>query len=173
MLQAIVQYCSQADMERLLSTAGVIAGADHDADGALNTMEQLVINDVINLASETINYYLYNLYDPANLATSNLVNRWSTILACYELKGERANPEPTTLTDWAADAEDKLQAIYDHRHYLPGIPLRRTFAPTWDIVRVDPRFSFKCLRVERNRSSQQPNALPVVPDYSDLWSYEL
>jgi len=168
-----ILYTSQQDMEDFLSPLGVRVRADHDADGALSAAEQRAITYAVNGGTETILFYTYSRYDPAVLANSWSVNRWATYFACYQLCCERVDPIPETLITLIEDATTKLEQIQLGRHAgLPGIPVRRTQAPVWSNVRVDPLYQFKCIRVEKGRSSKGPNTRPVVPDYPEAFCPE-
>lgn len=167
-------YCTQADVEHLLSQAGVVMRLDDDNDGsASNPFELHAMQDSINDATESCNYFLFMKYDPANLANSNWVNRRATILAAYDLCGRRGNPVPESLAERAEKALEELEAVAEAYRLLPGIPLRRTCAPTWDNVRCDPRYNWKVIRVERNTSSPQTTSQPVNQDWMESFAYEI
>ena len=168
-------YCTQADLESYASVEGVRLRADDDGDGQINAQEQLRINYAIYGAAGTVQYYLSGKYDPYVMQYSFLVFRWSVYLALFDLFGARANPEPTSIIDKAQDAQDRMEEIAAGRKYLEiAVPLRRTQAPTWSNVRVDVQnFQFRVIRVEVGRSSKQPNALPVSPDWAENYSFEI
>ena len=167
-------YATQADVEQVLSVAGVLSRLDDDGDQAVNDTEQLRMTDAIARATETCNYYLYWRYDPTNLATySNLVNQWCSDLAAYVLCRARGNPVPESLIEAAQEAEAKMTDIQRGRTTLPNVPMRRNQGPTWDNIRVDVRYRFKCIRVEQNTSSQQPTSRPSSPDWAEAFTYEI
>ncbi len=125
------------------------------------------------MATETANFFLYAKYDPSQLVQSNLVNRWTTYLAGYDLCTCRGNPVPESVVVQAEKAEEKLKAIYDGQHFLPGIGLRQNQAPTWDNLSADPRFQFRVIRVERRTSSQEPTRRPTIISYPDAYVFEI
>lgn len=173
MLTLPYTYADQDDMERIMSTAGVISRADHNRDGALNAFEQSVIAYVLSLATENCNMYLWNRYDSTQLQQSVKVQDWCAKLACYELSGERMNPAPTILTDWSEQAIDEMKEVAARRMSIPFLAERATAAPVWDNTRCDGRFVFKVIRVERGRSSKAPTTRPVVPDLFEQYTFEI
>ena len=57
---------------------------------------------------------------------------------------------------------------------LPNVPLRRLLAPVWSNIRVDPNYMFRCVRVERNQSSQyNPTQLQQNTDWNDAFCFEI
>lgn len=173
-LQNITTYCTQSDIEHYLSAAGVELSVDDDGDGYISTDEQAAITDARVEASETVNFYCWDKYTPAALATSNWVNRAATIFAAYRLRSRRGNPVPAIIVDDAGKYEEKLTLIKEANGKIPGVPLRRTLAPVWSNTRCDPRYQFRVIRVERNQSAlHNPTQLPQNTDYSDAFTFEL
>lgn len=166
-------YCTQADVENVLSAVGVQARLDDDGDGYVNTTEQARMTDAINRATETCNFYLYNRYTPQNLSFSNIVNEWCSDLAAYVLCRSRGNPVPDAIIEAAQDAKDDMKEVLGGRIQLPAVPLRRWLAPTWDNIRVDLNYRFRVIRVEFNTSSQMPTTRPLNPDWADAFTYEV
>lgn len=153
-------YCTQADMERRFSAAGVTAFADHDADGL---EDDGVIDDCINQATDEINLYLRGKYAEAGLAGSTLVNRWAATLACYHLCECRGNPPPESLQrafDWLMTPETGMLALIAAcKINLPGVALNGDRRPTWSNLHVDRRWPHSKVRVTRSNSSDAPTAL--------------
>lgn len=167
-------YCTQQDVNNVLSVNGVDILLDDHGDGAVNSVEQGRMTDAIARAAETCNFYLYWKYDPANLAAySNLTNQLAADLAAYVLARARGNAVPQSLITAATEAKDMLNKIMLGRATLPAVPMRRWQAPTWDNIRVDMRYHFKVIRVEQNTSSQMPMTRPVNIDWAEQFSYEI
>jgi hypothetical protein len=146
-------YCTQSDIERLLSSAGVLAFADHDEDGVA---EVGVVDDCIVRASEEINLYCRQRYSEAGLASSSLVTRWATILgACFvcELRG---NPVPASLEKEANRLlETILPNILAGTMSLPGIPFGNDLRPGMSNLAVDRRYRFSKVRRTGPSSTNQ------------------
>lgn len=173
-LASITLLCSQQDMQRYLSTIGLRLAVDDNEDGYISADEQGAVTDAQTEASETVYFYCWDKYDPTQIATSNLANRWATILACYRVRSRLGRRVPEQLENDAAKAEEMLQKIQDGPGKLPGVPLRRILAPVMSLTRVDPRFNFRCIRVEKNNSSawNQTNLRQNV-DYQEAYSFEI
>ncbi len=173
-LATITLLCSQSDVEHYFSARAVKLHLDDNADGIVDAGEQAAMTDALTEAAETIYYYCYQIYSPAALATSNLVNRMATHFAGYRLAGRKGNPIPETVVEDVAKDEERLKEVRDANGRLPGVPLRRILAPIVDNIRVDPRYNFRCIRVERNQSSQHnQTGQRVNPDWQDAFSFEM
>lgn len=172
--------CTRTDMEQFASVQAVTLRADDLQLGAPNQLGIARIDQARVMGTSTCLYYLYAKYSLSNLADRTsfggaLVNQWATFLSLYQLCTSRFNPAPDSLIENCLDAEKKMKDIYDGRHFLPMTPLRRQQAPVWDNTRLNICNNFRVIRVETNRSSQQPNNIPVSIDYGDyFWgSFEL
>lgn len=169
-LQNITLYCTESDVQRRLSIDGEQALLDMNNDGMVDATEQQGLTDAITDATETINFYLFSKYDPVWLVQSNWVNRRTVDLAIYALCGFRNHTPPDHVVDRAQKAEEDLEAIADGPRKVPGLPQRLDTAPIISNVRVDPRFTWKKIRVERPISSKPSTGYAQVPDYqADLF----
>jgi hypothetical protein len=175
--------CTQTDMEDFASVQGITLRADDPMSGALDATGIRRIQHALVMGTSTCLYYLYAKYDPANLNYSTspslygaaLVNLWATHFSCYWMCQTRFNEVPDSLFAVCQEDEEKLKDIYAGRHFLPLVPLRRNQAPVWDNTRLDARFNFRVIRVEKSRSSNQPTNIPLSTDYTDYYigSFEL
>lgn len=153
-------YCSESQVERYLSSQGVIDFADHDEDGTANVE---VVNDCINQATEEMDLYLRQRYTQDILGTSKLVERWATVLAARFLCQRRGNPVPASLEgeyERIANPDGGLLArIADGSRQLPGLALREDLRPTMSNVDIDRRYQRSTVRVSRQNSSDAPTKL--------------
>lgn len=167
-------YCLQADIEHVLTQAGVSLAADDNGDGVVDATDQTHIADAIERGSETCAFYLWGKYADAWLRTSPSVRHWSSVFAAYHLRGRGGNPPAEVLETWAEEATERLQMIHDGGFTLPGIPLRRSLAPAWSNISCDPlRNNFRVIRVERNNSGTIQTGLSQNPDWRDAFSVEI
>lgn len=173
-LDSITPYCTRADIERYLSVPTLTQTVEDDedqetidADGVDN------IDDAIVMASETINSYLYQKYSYASLARSNLINRWCTILACYEVRQRRGNDVPDQLAERALEIKEQLEKIQEGKGTVPGVPRRMRRQVMYKNTRTDVTYSFRVIRIEKNTSAPwvQP-AYPENVDYKDLYNFD-
>lgn len=163
-------YATVGNVQTILSNAGVSLRVDDDQDGQANAQEALRIPYALVFASERVNLYLWNKYDPSVLGTSNLVNQWTAYLAACTLCMARGNPVPTSLQKMCEQAEKDMEKINLGKMQLPGIPMRRWKAPVWDNQRGVPFYRFRVLRTEIGTSSQQPNSQPVQIDITQAYT---
>ena len=150
-------YCTEAEMNLFLSANAVIDFADHDDDGSADTD---VVEDAINQATETIDFYLRQRHTQAQLATSNLVNRWCTVLACRFLTQRRANGVPDSIqAEWEQEVKPMLQEVRKGLEGIPGLALREDLRPTMSNLTVDRRYQRSTVRVTKPNSSNPPTKL--------------
>lgn len=163
-------FCTQADLEAVLSAHGVRLRLDDDQSGTATSGEIAYLTLIRGWASETVLMYCNDRYAPSILATSPLVNGWTTYLAAYELCFRRGNAVPDPIQAQAERTEDTLREIQEGRLRIPGVPVRRITAPVWSNVRFNPHFQFNTIRVERRTSSPIRTDLKQIRDLqSDFW----
>lgn len=159
-VETLPKLCSQADVERLLSVAGVIAFSDHE--GQL-VEDPDVLDDSIEQASGEILLYLANRYDPDALTESILVRRWATVGAAFYLCQTRNNPPPESLAgQWErliADPDGIIPKIGRGALRLAGVEMRYDSRPAFSNLRVDRRWPTSKVRVTRVNSSDAPTEL--------------
>lgn len=144
-------YCTESDIQRLFSSAGVVAFSDHDNDGVSDTG---VVDDCINHASQEIELYCRRRYDAIGLAASSLVNRWTTVLATAYLCERRGNAVPESLAKEAARIlEDILPKVASGELSLPGIAFAQDLRPMHSNLTVDRRYRYSKIRVQQANSS--------------------
>ena len=148
-----ITYCTQTDMERKLGEKGVIEFADHDNDHVADTD---VVDDAINQATEELDAYATQRYTQTQLATSTLVTRWATVLACYFLTTNRGNPPPESLASEFARIMALLVQVASGEYQIPGLSLRSDMRPTLSNLRIDRRYIQSKARVEQAISTNTP-----------------
>lgn len=150
-------YCTQTQMERYFSAAGITAFADHDGDGTANDD---VVQDCIDQAADEINAYAMQRYEASVLATSTLITRWAVVLACYFLCTRRGSMPAESLQLEYDRIMGKLQEIPSGVFKLPGLMTRSDFRPGFSNMTVDRRYPFSKARVVRTSSDQINTPLP-------------
>jgi phage gp36-like protein len=162
-------YCTQAEMERLFSTAGVLAFSDHEQTGETDTD---VTTDCINQATEEINAYAMQRYSASALSGSTLINRWATVLAVYFLCERRGNAPPASLAGEFERIMLKLEKIPSGGFRLPDVAYRSDFRPGFSNMTVDRRYQFSKVRVVPTSSDGVPTVLPQKTIASGGMAYE-
>lgn len=149
-------YCSETDIQALLSVDGETGSLDDDNDGSLNPTEEGYLAQAINWASDKVNFYCLSRYAASDLVNSWLVNNWCVILTAYWLSTRRGNPSPGSFADLYEEAIKDLEMIRKGEAQLPGIGLRTAAWPAWSNVRVNQLYALRKIRVERPISEQSP-----------------
>ncbi len=152
-----IQYCSQTDIEALLSTEGMELRLDDDQDSAVSgdELKRLTVY-AINWATARVNMYCLGLYDAVDLNTNWMVNFYATVLASRIVAGRRCNPVPESLMKLVDETIADLKEIKSQRVYFNDIGLRNVAWPAWSNLRCDPRYWLRQLRVERPLSEKTP-----------------
>lgn len=167
-VQTLPNLCTQTEVERLLSVAGVVAFSDHEDEATGNSD---VVDDAIDRASGEILLFLANRYDPDVLAESSLVRRWATVGAACYLCQTRNNPPPESLVgQWEqliADPDGIIPKIGLGKLRLAGVQMRYDSRPAFSNLRVDRRWPTSKVRVTKVNSSDAPTTL--TQDASTQW----
>lgn len=171
-LEAQQLYCSQVDVEYILSANGVKLRLDDTEDDEISEFEDGAMNFALGDAAVTIDQYLAHLHTPAILATSRWVNNRAAWLATYALCGRRGNSEPESLIERTERVLEELEYHRKHSRPLAGLPVRTSLAPNWSNLRVDLRYDFKVLRVELLTSSRNRSQLQTFRDWREAFRVE-
>lgn len=153
-------YCTEAEVIRFFSANGVTDHADHDDDG---TADVGVVDDCINQAKVELDLFLLERYDETTLVASNLVNRWSVVVATRFLCQRRGNVVPDSIErEWTrlTDPRDGLLVrISEGQINLPGSALRADLRPSFSNLTIDQRHRRNTVRVTPTNSTDAPTAL--------------
>ena len=153
-------YCSEADLEAILSVDGKIGSVDDDNDASESAIEKTYIDAAINWGTDRVNFYCLARYAAADLANSWIVNHWTVICAAKWLSSRRGNPPPASIDDLYEDALKDMEMVRKGDAQVPGMGLRTAAWPAWSNIRVDQLYTLRKIRVERPISEQSP-----VKDY--------
>lgn len=173
-------FCEQGDVIALLSQVGVDARLDDDADGVVSAAELEFLDTARNWATARVKYYCGALYDSADLATSYLVAEWATALASFYVCVRRVNPCPDSIHELVfgrPGTEDRgvmgdLKEVRAGVGRIPDIGYRNVPWPAWSVVRADPRYRFRQLRVVKSSSERTPTQYPQTVDWFDSATWE-
>lgn len=146
-------YCDEADMNRLFSSYGVTAFADHDESGSSDSG---VTDDCIIQASQEIDLYCRQQYAAAVLATSDLINRWATVMSVYFLCMRRGNPIPKSIEAEFERIMDLLTKVSTGELVL-DLATDGDRRPSFSNLKVDRRYRDARIRVRRSVSTDAPS----------------
>lgn len=144
-------FCTTAELDRLLSSAGVISFADHDASGSSDTD---VVEDCINQATAEIHDRANTFYSLTALAGSRTINRWCVVMSAYFLCMRRGNPIPESIKkefDRITDLRDGLLVLLSQGTYLlAGVPRKADFGPSMSNITINRAYPYRKQRVTPN-----------------------
>tara|TARA_R110002020_G_scaffold62712_4_gene167501 strand:+ start:101 stop:634 length:534 start_codon:yes stop_codon:yes gene_type:complete len=132
-------YTSEAEIKRILSSSGFDLRLD-DLSNDLDT-----VTDLINEATDLVNFYCGLHYDESDLEGSTLVRRWTTWIACYLLSQRRGNP--AIFADRMGEVLALLEEVARHDRILPRLPTREDLTPAMSNVHIDDKFRTHKIRV--------------------------
>jgi hypothetical protein len=163
-------YCTDADVEGLLSALGVRSRLDDDQSGAVETDESARLRQAREYATARVKFYALVHYADEKLASSWLVNDWATTIAAYWLSARRLNTVPDSLRELYEGSDGKggvlgdLEAVRKKTMIIPDIAFRNVDWPAWSNVTVDPRYRVRQIRVQRQISEKTPTQYPQTVD---------
>lgn len=142
-MPATTAYCALADVQRVLSVAGVNLRLDDDPS---------IYLDVIDEASREVDLYLLHRYQESDLAVNRWVKHCAATIAAWMFSTRRGNPAPVGVQSRFDHYLERLERIAANRMSLSGIAPRRVEAPTLSAprIRLDP---YPRTVIERSRSS--------------------
>lgn len=145
---------TETDLNNYLSSAGVIAFADHDQSGTSDTD---VVNNCINRATTRVLDYLGQQYTVnAAFIAHETVKDWELVIAAYVLCGLRGNPRPDSLAEDYQEICGKggyLEQARAGNYQLYGLAKRNGKAPSFANVTIDRRHPYRKIRVKPNSSN--------------------
>lgn len=141
-------YCTQSDIEHVLSSTGVDLRTD---DG----VEATLVADAIEEADMEIDQACLYLYTAASLAASNWVKHKAKAMAAYFLCIRRGNPAPASIAAAFERAIELLEKVRLGALAIPGAVMSKAAAPTMSNVRPTLR-PFPRSVIEKSRSTGKP-----------------
>jgi len=176
-----VVFCTEADVQAILSVDGELEALDDNADGEIDGPEAGYMTQGINYAAARIMAYCQGLYDVTDMTHSWLVNEWASILAAHYVRCRRGNPVPESLKELVfGDGSEnnkgvmgELAAVQRQELQLDGIGYRNVPWPAWSNIRVDSRYRLRQARVERPISEQTPTQYAPNIDWFAEFCFEI
>lgn len=140
-------------------------------DGGVNAFELARIQAAINYASGRLNNYLLPRYQSAAaLQSSQAVVDWATVIAARWLRKRRAQPCPQGIEDDYKEAMKEILMVAAGQLQLGDLGTPVPEWPAWSNCRVDPRYWYDKVRVQRNISEQ---SVPTGYSQQVDWGGEL
>src|SRR3990167_10175431 len=158
-------YCTQADVEAILSAEGLVDRTDDSEDLAGETA---LITLVIQWATDRVNLYVARRYTVADLATSTFINDVTAHFASCQFCKRRGNPCPESLNEQCKEFLEELKKIKDGDLTLPNSPERSNQLPALSNVRIDGRFQNAKVRVQKTISTGGESTLGQNTDVTEL-----
>lgn len=149
----MVVYCTESDIDSILSTDGVDARIDDLGDGSTNSTN---IAAAIEQASEKVNFYLSRRYVTAYLTQSAWV-KWATAtIAAWIIARRRGNPVMGSLEEDYTKYVEQLEQINRGEYDVPNVAPRFDVTPAVSNYTVDGRFDRTKIRKIQPTSTGGP-----------------
>jgi len=114
-------YCTQTDVEAMLSEPMVRRLADDDQDGELSTAEEASVARAIEQAAGQMNAALELRYRLSDLAGNSWCRDANAILAAFLLASRRGNKPPPTLVQLRGAVLIDLADVRAGHLKIPGV----------------------------------------------------
>lgn len=162
---SLTAYCSQSDVQAVLSAACVLSHSDDDGDGVADSGNMTAM---IQHATNEYNRHVRSRYTVAELAPSGTavdsVRLDTAILAAHMLCRRRNNPVPDQLQEWY---DDVIRFLKDagsptKATIIPGVvgACSKSLAPSTRNYGIDLRHRSAIVRVQKTISAEPPDRQP-------------
>lgn len=158
-------YTSQDEIERLISETGV-QSRTRDLAGSDNPNYWI---ELIAEATDTINQWVGDYYDEADMADSRWVRARASWIALTLLCRRRGNPVPASILDRYEEIMEDLRLVRYGLVQIPRLPTRAGLLPTMSNIRIDDRFYSRKIRVNPSISVGPGGG---QQDLDWWWSYD-
>lgn len=165
-LDASVNYCTQADVEYVLSVVSVTLHLDDDRSGALTTPETVYLANSLEFATAECNSYIARRYDPTYLAGSSAVREACAVGAAIRVCRHRADPVAESLQEWYDQILEWYEKVRDMKADVANTPERSPARPGIINQRFNVNFPNPC-RLQTNQSTVPVGRRPFGNDWWD------
>ena len=152
-------FTSQAEMERVVTVAGVANRVNDYTGGDVTT----VMNEVIVEATNEAKAILNQLFDDVDLATHPWIRRRCTLIGCYFLSIRKGND--SEYYNQFLDALADFQDLVDGKYNL-GLPIAGGVRAAMVNVSSDNRFPYTPIRADYLTSTSGMQGLNFVRFYA-------
>jgi hypothetical protein len=135
---------------------------------AIDDLPPSDLGNAIAKAGNRIDLFLSRRYDTAQLMESDLVKDWAAALACSYLRRRRGNPQPQGIAELAKEALADLTEIKHGLNDIPGIGMRKSFAPGQSKMRATLR-PYPRAVVEVSQSTTLGGVATGYQKNQDIW----
>ena len=148
-------YCEIADVEDILSEAGVTAFVDDPEDGTRDVADTLHITNAIERSAGKMNTVLGMVYALPDLAGSNWCKWTNATWAAFEVVCRRNEPAPAHLQQAVNELKEDLKQIKAGNLRVPDIT-KASFDHLPSITNYDPERWHRSapIRVDREESTR-------------------
>jgi hypothetical protein len=152
--QMVQTYCTQTEIEQVLSSSGLLSRADDDETEVIDSG---IVSAMINRGASLMNAYLNcTQYSLSDLANDEWCKWCNATLSAYLFATRRGNPAPNSLQDERDQYFEWLDQIRNGQMCLETAPTLET-TPTVTNFRVQPfRGKAPVRRQERTSTGKVP-----------------
>lgn len=112
-------YCLRADVEDIISAAGVAMAVDDNRDGVNTPAEDARVTRAIEMAASNMNSRIGRRYKLSDLSSNDWVKFCNATLAAEMVMRRRGNGPPPSVVDAADQYRDDLNDILADRLSIP------------------------------------------------------
>lgn len=142
-------------------------------DLGVSSAEYPRITKATQYATGRVNLYCQGRYDAEDMASSWIVNWWTTVVGTRWLCKRRMNPDPDAVEEDYQEAMAEMKEVAGGQLVLPDIGLRTGAWPAWSNVRVDCGYRLRQVRTQRPISEQSPTQYTQNIDWPAEYTFEI
>lgn len=166
-LDSAVLFCTQSDMEYVLSVIGLQLAIDDDRSGTITaTPDSTYLADCIAFASAEAVSYISRRYSVASMQQSDALREAVAVRASVRARRHMTNPLPESLSEWSDEVLEWYKNIREMKADLGLIPERSPARPGIINQRMDVRWPNPA-RLQPNQSTVPVGRRPFGSDYFD------
>ncbi len=150
-------YCTQSDVEAVLSEFGFLARIDDDRDDTIGTTEAAIVTAMIRKAAGRMNSRLQKRYKLSDLVNNDWCKDTNAWLAAWYVTARRGGAAPPGIAEEYNNLLTELDAIRDNDADVPDISESFEAIPTVSNFTVEPfRRHAKVRVIERISTGEKP-----------------
>lgn len=148
---ATTTYCTQSDVEAILSSTGVLLRGDDDEDGVIETG---IVTNVLERASLWVNQYCRPRgYSVTDLAANDWVKYATAAKAAQLICRRRGNPVPSAIEVEVGELTDWLKNVHAGNAEIPDLAFSEHSSPALSNLLISGLFRSSKIRVQRITST--------------------
>lgn len=157
-------WCTQAEIEDLLSATGVSVSTNDNMDNAVS--DALIVSNAIERGQSRLGQYLIGKYDTDIITSSNVWVKWANAaFAAIEIMRRKGGVVPLGLQEIYEEYIDILKDVKDGTGLIPGLVLRTS--PGISVANITLDNYYNRAKIRKVETISWPLGLVKLPHFRD------